>query len=66
MPAEVVQADHQQDEDRDQHEPGEEQGIDLRAVAAAEAPEAGGQGQPEDEDDVRDALQEDGAHSPRD
>ena len=66
MRAEVAEHDHEDDEGGHQHEAGEEQGVDLRAVAAAEAPEAGRQGQREDEDDVRDPLQEDRANRPRD
>ena len=56
---EVAQHHDEDDQGGHQTNPARNRASTSGAVPAAEAPEAGRQGQREDEDDVRDALQED-------
>ena len=60
------QSDQQQDQADGDREADDEDRVDVGARAPAEGPVAGAQRQHGDDDDVRDALDEDGAHRARD
>ena len=64
MPPGEAQSEHEDDQGQGDHEAGNEERIHLRSLPAAEAPIACGEGQPENDDDVRDALDEDRSHGP--
>ena len=64
--AEDAQPDEEQDEADGEHEADDEERVDLGARASPERPEAGGQRQDGDDDEVRDPLDEHGAQRPRD
>ena len=60
-----AQSKHKHDQRDGYQEAGDEERVDLGPLPAAEAPIPRGQCQPEDHDDVSDALDEDRAHRAR-
>ena len=64
--APALQADDHRHQHDCQDEAGQQEGADLRSIEVAEAPEARRQRQREDDEQVGDALDEDGAHATAD